>query len=100
MNGYLNLQTPAEVAIEIANKAKQTRLQKELTRKTLSALSGVAQSSIKRFETEAQISFVNLLKLANALDCLDDFSKIFKFKEPINLASLEKNKNNRARGNK
>ncbi len=100
MNDYLNLQTPAEVAKDIANKAKQIRLQKGLTRKTLSDLSGIAQSSIKRFETESQISFLNLLKIANALDCLDDFSKAFKLKEPINLASLEKQEKHRERGSK
>ena len=90
MSHILNFYTPAEVKSSIARKAKNVRLQKHLTRRTLALMSGVSLSSIKRFETTGQVSLTNLLKIANALGVLDDFNSLFEANEPQTLAELEK----------
>lgn len=102
MNLCLKLYTPAEIEKIIAIKVKKARLNLKLKRSTLSNRSGVSISSIKRFETIGKISFSNLLKIANALNYLDEFLLLFPEKEAKTLAELEatekKNQIKRVRG--
>lgn len=70
------LKTPLEVLQDIAGRFKARRLAMNLTREELSSRSGVAGSSLKRFEREGLIALDSLLKIALVLDCLDDFEKI------------------------
>jgi len=90
MVDYLNIYTPSELKIEIAKRAKELRLQKKLKRTTLSEMSDVSVSSIKRFETTGEISFASLLKIANSLGVLDEFTSLFKEEKPMTLSELEK----------
>ena len=73
-----------------SQRAKELRLQKKLKRATLAEMSGVSESSIKRFETIGDISFARLLQIANALGVLDDFVDLFKVEKPMTLSELEK----------
>jgi transcriptional regulator with XRE-family HTH domain len=73
----------------IATQAKAQRLAANLTRRTLAEKSGVAEASIKRFETTGQISFHSLLKLAFVLNCMDDFNRLFAEKPPRTIADLQ-----------
>jgi transcriptional regulator with XRE-family HTH domain len=70
------LKTPLEVLQGIAERFKARRLAMNLTREELASRSGVAWSSLKRFEREGFIALDSLLKIALVLDCLDDFEKI------------------------
>jgi transcriptional regulator with XRE-family HTH domain len=70
------LKTPLEVQQDIAGRFKARRLAMNLTREELASRSGVAGSSLKRFEREGLIALYSLLKIALVLDCLDDFEKI------------------------
>ena len=90
MSDKINIYMPAEVKGIISENAKNLRLQKSLKRTTLSKRSGVTNASIKRFETTGDISLSNLLKLANALGCLDDFLKVLLPVEPMTIEDLEK----------
>ncbi len=72
----ITLKTPQEVQQDIAGRFKARRLAMNLTRKELAARSGVAWSSLKRFESEGLIALDSLLAIALVLDCLDDFEKI------------------------
>ena len=90
MSHKINIYMPTELRINIAQKAKALRLQKQFKRTTLATLSGVPIANIKRFETTGQISLTNLLKIANALGVLDDFNSLFEANEPQTLAELEK----------
>ncbi len=47
------------------------------TRKTLAARSGVAESTIKRFELTGHIGTAALVQLAMALDMLDGLGTLF-----------------------
>lgn len=93
MSDNINIYMPSELKLEIAKRAKTLRLQKNFKRTTLSEMSGVSVSSIKRFETTGQVSFTSLLQIANALGVLDDFSSLFKIEKPITLSELEKLEN-------
>jgi transcriptional regulator with XRE-family HTH domain len=70
------LKTPLEVLHDIAERFKARRLAMNVTREELASRSGVAGSSLKRFEREGLIALDSLLKIALVLDCLDDFEKI------------------------
>ena len=77
------LKTVQEVRIGIAGRFKARRLDLNLTQRELAARSGVTWSSLKRFEREGLIALDSLLKLAVALDCLDDFDKLAGESQPI-----------------
>ena len=72
-----------EVQTGIAGRFRDRRLAMNLTQRELAARSGVAWSSLKRFEREGLISLDSLLNLALVLDCLDDFDKLAVEIRPI-----------------
>jgi len=82
--------TPVEMTLFIAEKCKNLRLFKGYTRKTLSGMSGVPESSIKHFETTGQISFISLLKIAFVLDAMTAFESLFELPAAKTLLEIEK----------
>ena len=97
MNYKLNLYTPVEISRNIAVNAKRLRLQLNLKQITLSEKSGVSVSSIKRFESTGCVSLSSLLKIANVLDCLQEFSFLFPSKLSKSVSDLEKSEKNKFR---
>jgi len=88
MNGYSVLKKPADVMLELAEKASQLRKQKGYSQAELARRSGVSLGSLRRFEQTGQISLENLLLITQLLDRLADFDEVLK---PIeNLAEIEK----------
>lgn len=75
---FVKTQTIQSITEQIVKKEKQRRKNMHLSQKDLANKSGVSYASIRRFESIGEISFNSLLKIANALDCLDDFNSIFK----------------------
>ena len=61
------LETPGEMAVEVARRFRNVRIAKKITMKTLSAKSGVPYSTIRRFESKGEISFLSFVKLASAI---------------------------------
>jgi len=90
MNYKIEIDTPSEIMGKIALRAKQLRLHYNLKRATLAQKSGVPESTIKRFETTGKISFESLLKIATALDCLDEFSTLFPSIHPTSINDIER----------
>ena len=84
-----NFLTPAEAEKILAERLRALRLQAGYKRTTLAERAGVTAASLKRFETTGQISLKNLLRLANALGCLQEFSKLFPPPEAKSLAELK-----------
>lgn len=76
----LNFLLPEELASQLGERARARRLSANLTRKTLAARSGVPESTIRKFEGTGIISLKGMLQLADALGCMDDFSKLFPAK--------------------
>lgn len=73
----ISIKSPFEMANEIAKKAQDKRLKLNLSQQTLSKKSGVSYGTLKKFEQKGQISLESLLKIALALDEMDQFEHLF-----------------------
>lgn len=89
---------PTDVLRALAENAKARRLAENLSRKTLAERSGVPAPTIRHFETTGQIGLLALLKLAEAMDCLSEFSSLFPKKNVLTVADIEKARRTRKRG--
>ena len=83
-----NLLTPPEAAQLLAVRFKALRLQAGYKRSTLAERAGVTPASLKRFEGSGQVSLINLLRLAHALDRLPEFADLFVASQAASLAEL------------
>ena len=63
--------------------------ERELSQKQLAIRSGVSYASVRRFETEGEISLSSLLRIAQALDCLQDFDMLFRAKMIVDLKEFQ-----------
>ena len=75
---FVKTQTIQSVTEQLVEREKQRRKKMRLSQRDLANKSGVSYASIRRFESIGEISLNSLLKIANALDCLEDFNSIFK----------------------
>lgn len=85
----VNMMTPREMQKAIASRARDLRLDLNLSQHTLSEKSGVSYGSLKKFEQTGQISLESLLKLAVILECMDDFKPLFALKSTAAALSLD-----------
>ncbi len=94
------LMTPQDMARQIASLAQAKRLAFNLSQQSLSDRSGVSFGVIKKFERTGKISLESLLKIALILECLDEFSVLFKPKPLQEVATLDEmiNEKKRKRG--
>ena len=74
---------------ELVKREKTARKAKKLTQKQLAERTGVSYGSIRRFEQTGEISLLSLVKIANALDCLEDFNELFKKPPVTNIRDLK-----------
>ncbi len=86
---YHQFMTPHEVALHIAQAAKNKRLLLNLSQKNLAKRSGVSLGVLKKFECVGKISLESLLKLALVLDALGDFVNLFQPPPLESLPTLE-----------
>ena len=70
-------ETPNTVAKAVAARAKQRRVALQLTQAELAQKAGMPLATYRRFEQKGQITLLGLLRIAFALDCLDDFKVLF-----------------------
>lgn len=85
----VNMMTPSEMQKAIASRARDLRLELNLSQQTLSEKSGVSYGSLKKFEQTGQISLESLLKLAVILGCMDDFNTLFLQRSAEKALSLD-----------
>jgi len=88
VSDFVNIKTSQSVTFNIVENFKKRRKELKVSQKVLAERSSVSFGSIKRFEQTGEISFQSLLKLAEALDYLDDFDNLFKFSKCINLKDM------------
>ncbi len=67
--------------MKIASRVKSRRLELSLTQSGLAQRGGISLATYRRFETTGEISFSGLLRVAMAIDCLDEFSQLFTRKK-------------------
>ena len=63
----MKLKTPKEMTIEAAARFKRMRRAKRVTIKELSEKSGVPYSTVRRFESSGEVSFLSLVKMVSVL---------------------------------
>ncbi len=97
MSDNINIYLPVEVKKKIGERAKSLRLQLGYKRTTLAAKSGVPTPTLKRFEETGDVSLSSLLKIANALGCLDRFLDLFPSVTALTLSELEQKEDNSKR---
>lgn len=93
----LSFKTIPDIALSMAKRAQEARLSQNLSRKTLSKISGVAESSIKRFEMSGEISLISLLKLAKALGHIELFEETFTQQGLVSIEEVLAKKRSRGR---
>lgn len=81
--------TPSEILVYVAAAAREKRLALDLSQQSLAERSGVSLGVLKKFERSGKISLESLLKLALALNSLDDFLNLFKRVVPEELPTLD-----------
>jgi transcriptional regulator with XRE-family HTH domain len=86
IEGPINFLLPEDLAAQMGKRAQARRLAANLSRKTLSLRSGVPASTLRKFETTGAIGLVSLLQVAQALDCMDEFTQMFM---PKKIQSIE-----------
>ena len=77
LSEFVDVTTVDSVKKVIVDNIKKRRKEKKISQKELSIRSGVTYASIRRFETTGEISFSSLLEIANTLDCLENFNRLF-----------------------
>ena len=78
ISSFVATTTQASVVESLTQRVKQRRKELNLSQKDLASKSGVSYGSIRRFESEGEISLTSLLKIAQALNSLEDFNNLFK----------------------
>ena len=69
--------TPNEINKLISQNIVNLRKRKKISQKELSKKSGVSYASIRRFESEGEISLTSLTKIAIALDVSNELEALF-----------------------
>ncbi len=95
-----NMDSADDLAIRLSDNVKRRRLEKGLSRKALSMMSGVPAPTIAKFEQQHSISLVGFLALAKALGYTEALKSLLA--EPVystmeELDTINRNKN-RKRG--
>ena len=100
-NTYVFDPYPLQVTMQrLAENLKARRLERKLSTKSLSAMSGVPASSIQRFELKHSISLESYVKLAKALGYSNELMQLLaepKYDTMDELLEINKNRN-RKRG--
>lgn len=66
-----------DIARQVAESFRKRRVEKNITRQRISALSGVPLATVARFEQKGLIAFESLIKLAMALGYAPDVRGLF-----------------------
>ena len=86
----MSIQTPDELARELAKRLKSLRLTQGFKRQTLADRAGVTVASLKRFETIGKGSLALLLKVSFALGRLDEFEDLLQPPPARSMADIER----------
>ena len=95
LDNYLH-DNPDEIAMEIAHDFRRRRVEKNLTREQVADKSGVAVSTITRFEQKGLISLKNLIGIAMTLEYTSEIKNIFsqpKYSTMEELRQINRNAN-------
>lgn len=78
ISSFVNVPTVNSVTRKLVERVKKRRREVNLSQAALAKRSGVSYASVRRFEATGEISLTSLMRLADAIGCLDDFGYLFK----------------------
>ena len=91
------LKTPQEMAVDTAKRFKEMRKAKKITIKKLSKNSGVPDSTIRRFESSGEISFLSLVKIVSTVGEDEEITNLFAKRIPASIEEIiRENRQNRS----
>ena len=82
------LKTPQEMAVDAATRFKEMRKAKKITIKDLSRNSGVPYSTIRRFESSGEISFLSLVKIVSTVGEDEEITNLFTRRVPASIEEI------------
>lgn len=82
------LKTPQEMAVDAATRFKEMRKAKKITIKDLSKNSGVPYSTIRRFESRGEISFISLVKIVSTVGEDEEITNLFAKRIPASIEEI------------
>lgn len=88
--------TPERLAKSLAENCRKRRLDKGLSRRSLSEIIDIPEPTLERFETKGKISLEAFLKIVIAFDWYDEMNAIMsrsKFTTGEELETINKNGN-------
>ncbi len=85
ISGFVEALTEQKVKENLSKRFIERRKEAKISQVTLAEKSGISYASIRRFENSGEISLSSLLKLANVLNYLTDFEKLFSTIQISNL---------------
>jgi transcriptional regulator with XRE-family HTH domain len=90
---FIKTKDPEIICREIAFRAKERRLEQELTQRGLSEKAGITLASYRRFERTGEISFKSIVMIGIALNAIDDFTSLFSTKTYLSIDDILNKKN-------
>ena len=100
MISIIELTTPSEVQMSLAQECKRARLDHNHSRGKAALLSGVPVATIRQFETTGKISLGQFLMLCNVYGQLSNCVQLFPEPQPRTIEELIDDKPQRQRGRK
>lgn len=89
-------ESPSDLCRFLAGKLRKRRLERGLSREALCMMSGVAVSTIAKFETKYVISLISFVAICQSLGYTEELKSILataKYKTMEELEIINKNKN-------
>ena len=84
----MTLETPYEMAAHVAERFRSIRKRKKISIKSLCAKSGVPYSTIRRFESTGEISFLSLVKIVSAIGEDNQITTLFTESVPTSIEEV------------
>jgi len=81
----ISLLTASEVQTKLADRFKAARLIKNHSRSTASTLTGVPESTLKKFELSGQVSLRQFLQLCHVYGDLAKAEALFNAEKPVSM---------------
>ncbi|MFV2058981.1 MAG: helix-turn-helix domain-containing protein [Thiohalomonadales bacterium] len=95
----VSMTSPQEVLHDLSGRFRRYRLDHlNWSRRHLANRSGVAESTIKRFEKTGQITIENLVRLAFVMNAIEPLFALFDLPPVKSIAELERQTQRRQRG--
>lgn len=94
----LSLKSPTEIAIELAGRVRERRLQRTWTQDEMASRTGIKPATYILFERTGRISLIRLLKVLEVLDLLEEFDRIGRGQDLTGMSLDELTQPERRRG--